>query len=81
MIRNHCLLLENTLKQLSGENFPVIVGRRPLNQPTTNKENQCPTMVRFFNSKLSHYTGFSLQSHSFVNKIDPFANQIRPFPN
>lgn len=35
--RNHCVLLERTLTQLPGQcNFPIIVGRRPLN---INKEN------------------------------------------
>ncbi|CAH0553539.1 unnamed protein product [Brassicogethes aeneus] len=38
---NHCLLLEKTLSQLQGGNFPIIVGRRPSNlgSNTSGKEN------------------------------------------
>lgn len=42
--RNHCLMLENMLSQLQGENFPVIVGRRPIMLPSNEKENQIPTL-------------------------------------
>ncbi|KAF2880903.1 hypothetical protein ILUMI_25279 [Ignelater luminosus] len=44
--KNHCLLLENTLKQLPGDNFPVIVGRRPTTGLACNKENQFNVVLR-----------------------------------
>lgn len=43
--RNHCLLLERTLAQLPGENFPIIVGRRPNALPIAGKENQITTIA------------------------------------
>lgn len=44
--RNHCLVLERMLSQLPGENFPVIVGRRPNTTLSSNeKENQVPTVT------------------------------------
>lgn len=44
--RNHCLQIENAVKLLPGENFPLIVGRRPLSNPS-NKENKLPVMPSF----------------------------------
>lgn len=44
--RKHCLLLERTLEQLPGENFPIIVGRRPSNTSSSvGKENQVPNIT------------------------------------
>lgn len=43
--RNHCLLLEQTLAQLPGENFPIIIGRRPNALPMVAKENQITTIT------------------------------------
>lgn len=43
--RNHCLLLERTLAQLPGENFPIIVGRRPNTLAAAGKENQITTIT------------------------------------
>lgn len=43
--RNHCLLLESTLAQLPGENFPIIVGRRPNALGIVGKENQITTIT------------------------------------
>lgn len=43
--RSHCLLLERTLEQLQGDNFPIIVGRRPSVSQTAGKENHVPTVV------------------------------------
>lgn len=44
---NHCLLLESTLSQLPGSNFPIIVGRRPSNfaNTSTGKENQSRAII------------------------------------
>lgn len=46
--RNHCLLLERTLAQLPGENFPIIVGRRPNTLPMMGKENRLTATVVSF---------------------------------
>ncbi|KAF5276849.1 hypothetical protein FQA39_LY06401 [Lamprigera yunnana] len=45
-LRKHCLEIESTVKRLPGENFPLIVGRRPISLPTT-KENKYPCMPSF----------------------------------
>lgn len=44
-VRNHCLLLEHTLAQLPGENFPIIIGRRPNALPIAGKENQITSVM------------------------------------
>lgn len=40
--RNQCLLLEETLSALPGQNFPIIIGRRPqsFTITTIEKENK-----------------------------------------
>lgn len=45
--RNHCVLLEKTLAQINGQNFPIIVGRRPSGLSTlpVGKENQMHTAM------------------------------------
>lgn len=35
----HCLMLERALDQLPGDNFPIIVGRRPASANYSGKEN------------------------------------------
>ncbi|KAF5276204.1 hypothetical protein FQR65_LT04009 [Abscondita terminalis] len=45
-LRNHCLQIESSMKVLAGNNFPLIVGRRPLSVPV-NKENKLPVMPSF----------------------------------
>lgn len=47
--RNHCLHLEMVLTSVEGNNFPVIIGRRPYTTlQSTDKENFSTNMVTLF---------------------------------
>ncbi|XP_031332965.1 serine/threonine-protein kinase PLK4-like [Photinus pyralis] len=45
-LKMHCIQIESNMNQLPGENFPLIVGRRP-NTSLSNKENQFNTLPSF----------------------------------
>ncbi|CAG9769338.1 unnamed protein product [Ceutorhynchus assimilis] len=65
----HCLLLEKTLSRLQGNNFPIIVGRRP-SAMTGNcgKENFSKSALPSFSASMTSYSPSSAFGTSNVNK-------------
>ncbi|KAK5649733.1 hypothetical protein RI129_000762 [Pyrocoelia pectoralis] len=52
-LKMHCMQIESNIKQLPGDNFPLIVGRRPNITSSSSKENQYNAMPSFTTSMTS----------------------------
>ncbi|XP_018319337.1 serine/threonine-protein kinase PLK4 isoform X2 [Agrilus planipennis] len=66
--KEHCILLEKTLSKLSGNNFPIIVGRRPNSSPSIGKENSIQQKMPSFAASVTNVQSSSKKDSSLSSR-------------